>query len=153
MSLREDIENQYKSSIKDKNSSLTNTLRLIKSAIKDKDIEARTKGNTDGILDQEIIGLFQNLVKQRKDSIEAFESAGRKDLIEKEQEEISIIKSFLPKQKNENEIEVIIDQLIKENDFNSLKEMGKLMNLLKDKYSGQIDMGSAGKIAKIKLSN
>ena len=153
MSLREDIENQYKSSIKDKNSSLTNTLRLIKSAIKDKDIEARTKGNTDGILDQEIIGLFQNLVKQRKDSIEAFESAGRKDLIEKEQEEISIIKSFLPKQKNENEIEVIIDQLIKENEFNSLKEMGKLMNLLKDKYSGQIDMGSAGKIAKIKLSN
>ena len=153
MSLREDIENQYKSSIKDKNSSLTNTLRLIKSAIKDKDIEARTKGNTDGILDQEIIGLFQNLVKQRKDSIEAFESAGRKDLIKKEQEKINIIKSFLPKQKNENEIEVIIDQLIKENDFNSLKEMGKLMNLLKDKYSGQIDMGSAGKIAKIKLSN
>ena len=153
MSLREDIENQYKSSIKDKNSSLTNTLRLIKSAIKDKDIEARTKGNSDGILDQEILGLFQNLVKQRKDSIEAFESAGRKDLIEKEQEEINIIKSFLPNQKNENETEVIIDQLIKENGFNSLKEMGKLMNLLKEKYSGQIDMGSAGKIAKIKLSN
>ena len=153
MSLREDIENQYKSSIKDKNSSLTNTLRLIKSAIKDKDIEARAKGNSDGILDQEILGLFQNLVKQRKDSIEAFESAGRKDLIEKEQEEINIIKSFLPNQKNENETEVIIDQLIKENGFNSLKEMGKLMNLLKEKYSGQIDMGSAGKIAKIKLSN
>ena len=153
MSLREDIENQYKSSIKDKNASLTNTLRLIKSAIKDKDIEARIKGNSDGILDQEILGLFQNLVKQRKDSIEAFESAGRKDLIEKEQEEIKIIKSFLPKQKNENETEIIIEQLIKENDFNSLKEMGKLMNLLKDKYSGQIDMGSAGKIAKIKLSN
>jgi len=153
MSLREDIENQYKSSIKDKNSSLTNTLRLIKSAIKDKDIDARSKGNSDGISNQEILGLFQNLVKQRQDSIEAFETAGRKDLIEKEQEEINIIKSFLPKQKNENETEVIIDKIIKENDFNSIKEMGKLMNILKDKYSGQIDMGSAGKIAKIKLSN
>ena len=94
MSLREDIENQYKSSIKDKNSSLTNTLRLIKSAIKDKDIDARSKGNSDGISNQEILGLFQNLVKQRQDSIEAFETAGRKDLIEKEQEEINIIKSF-----------------------------------------------------------
>ena len=153
MSLREDIENQYKSSIKDKNSSLTNTLRLIKSAIKDKDIDARSKGNSDGISNQEILGLFQNLVKQRQDSIEAFETAGRKDLIEKEQEEINIIKSFLPKQKNENETKVIIDKIIKENDFNSIKEMGKLMNILKDKYSGQIDMGSAGKIAKIKLSN
>ena len=77
----------------------------------------------------------------------------QKDLIEKEQEEINIIKSFLPKQKNENETEVIIDKIIKENDFKSIKEMGKLMNILKDKYSGQIDMGSAGKIAKIKLSN
>ena len=153
MSLREDIENQYKSSIKDKNSSLTNTLRLIKSAIKDKDIDARSKGNSDGISNQEILSLFQNLVKQRKDSIEAFKTAGRKDLIEKEQEEINIIKSFLPKQKNENETEVIIDKIIKENDFKSIKEMGKLMNILKDKYSGQIDMGSAGKIAKIKLSN
>ena len=153
MSLRENIENQYKSSIKDKNPNLTNTLRLIKSAIKDKDIEARSKGNNDGISDQEILSLLQNLVKQRKDSIEAFETAGRTDLIEREEDEINIIKSFLPNQKNQNETERIISQLIKENNFSTLKEMGKLMNILKDKYSGQIDMGLAGKIAKIKLSN
>ena len=153
MRLREDIENQYKSSIKDKNSNLTNTLRLIKSAIKDKDIEARSKGNKDGVSEPEILGLLQNLIKQRKDSIEAFESASRNDLIEKEKDEINIIKSFLPEQKNENETEMIIDQLIKENDFNSVKEMRKLMNILKDKFSGKIDMGLAGKIAKNKLSN
>ena len=153
MSLREDIENQYKSSIKDKNSILTNTLRLVKSAIKDKDIEARSRGNSDGISDQEVIILFQSLVKQRKDSIEAFESAGRKDLIATEQQEINIIISFLPKQKNENETEEIIEKLITDLNFSSIKEMGKLMNILKDKYSGQIDMGLAGKIAKTKLSN
>ena len=75
MSLREDIENQYKSSIKDKNSSLTNTLRLIKSAIKDKDIEARAKGNSDGILDQEILGLFQKKVENRILKLKKLEKA------------------------------------------------------------------------------
>tara|TARA_B100000029_G_scaffold388411_1_gene384593 strand:+ start:488 stop:952 length:465 start_codon:yes stop_codon:yes gene_type:complete len=153
MNLREEIENQYKSSIKDKNTDLTNTLRLVKSAIKDKDIEARSKGNNEGISNQDIFVLLQSLVKQRKDSIEAFQSADRKDLIEKEQEEINIIISFLPKQKNEKDTEDIIDKLIKEFNFNSLKEMGQLMKILKEKYSGQIDIALAGNIAKTKLSN
>ena len=84
MSIREDIDNKYKQSMKDQNSDITNTLRLVKSAIKDKDIAARSNGNNEGIPDKEILGLLQNLVKQRKDSIESFKTADRKDLIEKE---------------------------------------------------------------------
>ena len=99
------------------------------------------------------MALLQNLIKQRKDSIESFKLADRKDLILKEENEIKIINLFLPNQKNENETEIIIDQIIKKNDLNSIKDMGKLMNYLKSDYSGQIDMGLAGKIAKLKLSN
>ena len=114
MTIREQIEKLYKQSILDKKPDLTNTLRLIKSAIKDKDIEVRTKGVKDGIKEQEIFALLQNLVKQRKDSIESFKTANRQDLIEKEQNEIEIIQSFLPTQKDEKETENIIKNLIEQ---------------------------------------
>ena len=152
MSIREDIEKMYKQSLIKKNTDLTNTIRLIKSAIKYKDIEVRGLGAKDEIKDQEILGLLQNLIKQRKDSIESFKVANRQDLIEKEQGEIQIINLFLPEQKNEKETENIIDKLIQEKNIRSLKDMGKLMNCLKTDYSGEIDMGLAGKIAKLKLS-
>ena len=152
MSIREDIEKKYKQSLKERNANLTNTIRLIKSAIKNKDIVARGLGAKEEIKDQEILGLLQNLIKQRKDTIELFKIANRQDLIEKEQSEIQIINLFLPQQKNEKETENIINQLIQEQNFNSLKDMGKLMSFLKKDYSGEIDMGLAGKIAKLKLS-
>ena len=152
MSIREDIEKQYKQSLIEKNTNLTSTIRLIKNAIKYKDIEARGLRVKDEIKDQEILSLLQNLIKQRKDSIESFKIANRQDLIEKEQSEIQIINLFLPQQKNEKETENIINQLIQEQNLNSLKDMGKLMSCLKTDYSGEIDMGLAGKIAKLKLS-
>ena len=152
MSIREDIERKYKQSLKERNVNLTNTIRLIKSAIKNKDIAARSLGTKEEIKDQEILSLLQNLIKQRKDSIEAFKIADRQDLIEKEQSEIQIINLFLPQQKNDKEIENIINQLIQEQNLNSLKDMGKLMSFLKKDYSGEIDMGLASKIAKLKLS-
>ena len=152
MSIREDIEKQYKQSLIEKNTNLTSTIRLIKNAIKYKDIEARGLRVKDEIKDQEILGLLQNLIKQRKDTIESFKIANRQDLIEKEQSEIQIINLFLPQQKNEKETENIINQLIQEQNLNSLKDMGKLMSFLKKDYSGEIDMGLAGKIAKLKLS-
>ncbi len=152
MSIREDIEKKYKQSLKERNVNLTNTIRLIKSAIKNKDIAARSLETKEEIKDQEILSLLQNLIKQRKDSIEAFKIADRQDLIEREQSEIQIINLFLPQQKNEKETENIINQLIQEQNFNSLKDMGKLMSFLKKDYSGEIDMGLAGKIAKLKLS-
>ena len=152
MSIREDIEKKYKQSLKERNANLTSTIRLIKSAIKNKDIEARSLEVKEEIKDQGILVLLQNLIKQRKDSIEAFKIADRQDLIEKEQSEIQIINLFLPQQKNEKETENIIDKLIQEQNLNSLKDMGKLMSFLKKDYSGEIDMGLAGKIAKLKLS-
>ena len=152
MSIREDIEKKYRQSLKERDINLTNTIRLIKSAIKNKDIAARSLGTKEEIKDQEVLSLLQNLIKQRKDSIEAFKIADRQDLIEKEQSEIQIINLFLPQQKNEKETENIINQLIQEQNLNSLKDMGKLMSFLKKDYSGEIDMGLAGKIAKLKLS-
>ena len=152
MSIRGDIEKKYKQSLKERNVNFTNTIRLIKSAIKNKDIAARSLETKEEIKDQEILSLLQNLIKQRKDSIEAFNIADRQDLIEKEQSEIQIINLFLPQQKNEKETENIINQLIQEQNLNSLKDMGKLMSFLKKDYSGEIDMGLAGKIAKLKLS-
>tara|TARA_B100000470_G_C19466117_1_gene248049 strand:- start:43 stop:504 length:462 start_codon:yes stop_codon:yes gene_type:complete len=152
MSIRGDIEKKYKQSLKERNVNLTNTIRLIKSAIKNKDIAARSFETKEEIKDQEILSLLQNLIKQRKDSIESFKIADRQDLIEKEQSEIQIINLFLPQQKNDKEIENIINQLIQEQNLNSLKDMGKLMSFLKKDYSGEIDMGLAGKIAKLKLS-
>ena len=152
MSIREDIEKKYKQSLKERNVNLTNTIRLIKSAIKNKDIAARSLETKEEIKDQEILSLLQNLIKQRKDSIESFKIADRQDLIEKEQSEIQIINIFLPQQKNEKETENIIDHFIHEQNLNSLKDMGKLMSCLNKDHSGEIDMRLAGKIAKLKLS-
>ena len=153
MSLRLKIEDKYKEAIKNKKTDEINTLRLIKSAIKDKDIASRSSSNKDSIDDKDILSLLQNLIKQRKDSIESFKLAKREDLIKIEKSEIEIITSFLPEQMNESEIETLIVKLINENKFESLKEMGKLMNILKSEHSGNIDMAIAGKLAKSKLSS
>ena len=151
MSLKDKIESHYNSSIKKKDSNSINTLRLIKSAIKDKEISLR--GKKDSLTDSDILSLLQSLVKQRKDSIEAFEKANRKDLIENEQNEIKVIEMFLPKQMDEDETKLIIKDIIEENKFTSLKDMGALMKIIKEKYTGKIDMGLVGKIAKSSLGN
>jgi len=153
MNLRVIIEDKYKIAIKAKNNNEINTLRLIKSAIKDKDIASRTGDKNQNIADSEILSLLQNLIKQRKDSIEAFKAGGREDLISIEKNEINIISDFLPKQISEDETEALIINLIKENNFNSLRDMGNLMNDLKINHAGSIDMSLAGKIAKSKLGS
>ena len=152
MSLRNKIEEDYKKSIKNKDQKKVNTLRLIKSAIKDKDILKRSTSK-DGITDSEILSLLISLIKQRKDSIEQFQKASREDLIKNEQIEIDLINQYLPDQKNEEETENIVIELIKSNNMNNKKDMGKLMGLIKSKYSGEVDMGLVGKIAKSKLGN
>ncbi len=149
MNLIDKIDEKYKFSIKEKDSISINTLRLIKSAIKDKQISLR--GKKDNLTDGDVLSLLQSLIKQRKDSIEAFNKANRQDLIDKEQTEIDIIETFLPKQKSENETIEIVEKIIKENNFSSLKDMGKLMNIIKSEYVGVVDMGVVGKIAKNNL--
>ena len=153
MSLRYIIEEKYKNSIKIKNAEETNTFRLVKSAIKDKDIASRSKENKDEISNNEILSLLQNLIKQRKDSIESFKLAKREDLILIEQKEIDIISLLLPQQMNEEEVNLLIQKIIKDENLQSLKDMGKLMNILKENHIGSIDMALAGKIAKTNLKN
>ena len=148
MNLRELIEKKYIIAIKSKNVDEVNTLRLIKSAIKDKDIENRSSESSEGIDDPKILSLLQSLVKQRKDSIESFELAKRDDLVDKEKIELGIINNFLPKQHSIEETENIIKNVIKNENLSALKDMGLLMKLLKKDYSGSMDMAMAGKIAK-----
>ena len=113
MTLRNIIEDKYKKAIKSKNSSEIKTLRLVKSAIKDKDIAARSVNNNKEIHDSEILSLLQNLIKQRKDSIDSFNKASRGDLVSIEQAEIDIISQFLPKQMTDDETEALIIEIIK----------------------------------------
>jgi len=151
MSLRNKIDEDYIQSIKNKDQHKIDTLRLIRSAIKDKDISSRTSKNKDGINDAEILSLLISLIKQRKDSIEQFQKAKRDDLIKNEQNEIEIIKKYLPQQKTQEETEKIINEIIKNNNLESIKDMGKLMSIIKNDYAGEVDMGLVGKIAKSRL--
>ena len=153
MSLRNNIDEDYKQSIKNKDQQKIDTLRLIRSAIKDKDISTRTSENKEGINDAEILSLLINLIKQRKDSIEQFQKAKRDDLIKNEQSEIEIINEYLPQQKTQEETEKIINEIITTNNLESIKDMGKLMSIIKNDFAGEVDMGLVGKIAKSKLVN
>ena len=153
MSLRNKIDEDYKQSIKNQDQKKTDTLRLIRSAIKDKDISSRTSENKEGINDSEILSLLLNLIKQRNDSIEQFQKAKRDDLIKNEQNEIDVIKEYLPQQKTQEETEKIINEIISSNNLESIKDMGKIMSIIKNDYAGEVDMGLVGKIAKSKLVN
>ena len=153
MSLRNKIDEDYKQSIKNKDQHKIDTLRLIRSAIKDKDISSRTSENKEGINDSEILSLLLNLIKQRNDSIEQFQKAKRDDLIKNEKSEIEVIKDYLPQQKTQEETEKIIKEIIRSNNLESIKDMGKLMSIIKNDYAGEVDMALVGKIAKSKLIN
>ena len=153
MSLRKQIDEDYKKAIKNKEQDKINTLRLIKSAIKDKDISSRSNENREGINDQEILSLLITLIKQRKDSIEQFQKASREDLIKNEQGEIDVINQYLPAQKSEDETKLIVEELIKTHKLENIKDMGKLMGFIKRDYPGEVDMGLVSKIAKSKLGN
>ena len=153
MSLRNKIDEDYKQSIKNKDQKKIDTLRLIRSAIKDKDISSRTSENKEGINDSEILSLLLNLIKQRNDSIEQFQKAKRDDLIKNEKSEIEVIKYYLPEQKTQEETEKIIYEIISSNNLESINDMGKLMSIIKNDYAGEVDMGLVGKIAKSKLIN
>lgn len=151
MSIREEITNQLKEAMINKNTNLVNTLRLIKASIKDKDIIAKGNGKGD-ISDQEIISVLQTMIKQRKASIDMYLSGNREDLVKKEENEIEIISNFLPQQLSLQEIEIIINDMIISSGASSIKNMGGVIKLIKEKYDGRIDLGVASKLIKEKLS-
>ena len=147
--IREKIKAELVSAMKEHNEAKTSTLRMINSAIKDKDIAARP--NADAISDDEILGLFQSMIKQRKESIELYQKGGRDDLVAKEKAEIDLIASFMPAQMDDNAIQAAIKEVITQTGATSIKDMGKVMGALKAKYAGQMDFGKASALIKAAL--
>lgn len=150
--IREQIKAKLIESMKAKDEQATGTLRLINAAIKDKDIEARPKGNPNGIDDSAVMSLLQSMIKQRKESIEMYRQGHRDDLAAKEQAEVDIIQSFLPQQMTEEEMKVAIRDVITQTGATSVKDMGKVMGTLKAKYAGRMDMGRASGLIKAALA-
>ncbi len=151
MDKRSEITAALKDALKNQDKIKSATLRLVTAALKDRDIAVREKGNAEGISDDEILMMMQTMIKQRQESAKTYSDAGRCDLAEREEKEIEVIRQFMPKQLSEQEIADLMDQLIEKTEAQSMKDMGKIMAILKNDYAGQIDMGKAGAIAKKKL--
>ena len=145
--LRDEITAGLKEAMKAQDKRRVSTLRLISAAIKDRDIEARGLGR-DALTDEELLGLLQKMIKQRQESLEIYEKAGRADLATQEREEIVIITSYLPKQMSEDEVKTVCASLVKEIDATGLKDMGKCMAALKERYAGQMDFAKASAAVK-----
>ena len=151
--LREQIGENLKFAMKAKDEKLrVATLRLINAAIKDRDIAARGKDCCDGASDEEILAILTKMVKQREESAAAFEKGCRPELAEQERSEIDVIREFLPRQLSEDETRAAVDAVIKEYEASGLKDMGKCMGALKERYNGAMDFGCAGKLMKESLS-
>jgi len=149
--LRVPLKEALKEATKAQNKCAMGTLRLILAALKDRDIAARDKGNFDGIADEEVLEMLQKMVKQRRESIEIYEKAGRTELAERESQEIEIIKHFLPSQLGEEDVRGAVGDVIGEMDATSLKDMGRVMGALKERFAGRMDFGMASTVVKEQL--
>jgi len=130
----------------------TSVLRLILAALKDRDIAERTKGNDDGLGDDEIIGLLKSMVKQRRESIKMYEDGGRPELAEREAGEVSVIEEFLPRQMDDDETRAAVAAAIADVEATTLKDIGKVMTVLREKYAGGMDFAKASAMTKDILS-
>ncbi len=153
MNIREKVSKNLKDAMLQKNTNLISTLRLILSAIKERDIISKGKGHQSEVNDKEIITLLQTMIKQRKGSIELYVQGNRVDLAKKEEDEIKIISKFLPNQLSKQQIDEVINNTIKSSEVNSIKDMGKVIKILKEHYDGTMDFGYVSKVIKDKLSN
>ena len=150
--LRQRLRDALKDAMKRRAELELATLRLILAAIKDRDIAARGKGQTEGIDDDELMRLFQTMVKQRREAIALYEQGGRLELAEREREEIGIIETYLPAQLDDGEIEAAVKQMIDETGAASLKEMGATMAELRRRFAGRMDFAKASGMVKRRLS-
>ena len=149
--MRETIQSSLKAAMKAGQAKELSTLRLITAALKDRDIAARSKGNNDGISDDEILSMLQTMIKQRQESSKMYREGGREELAQSEDEEITIIRTFLPDQMDEAAIADAITAAITESGAESIKDMGKVMGVLKTKYAGKMDFGAASGLIKARL--
>jgi len=152
MSLRDRLSVSLKDAMKAKDAIRLMTLRLINAAIKDRDIDARSEGADAGVSDDDLLSILSKMVKQRQESARAYEEGGRLELAEKERAEIVIVEEFLPRQLSAQEVEQAIADAITASGASSIRDMGKVMGVLKAKYTGQLDFGKVGGMVKAQLS-
>ena len=145
--LREELQKALKESMLNKDTDTVSAVRLIIAGMKEKDVDARGKGLKEAS-DADLLSMMQSMIKQRNDSIKMYVDGNREDLAAKERKEISIIERFLPKQMSDDEIEAAIKGIIAETGAASMKDMGKVMGVLKTKYAGQLDFGKASGMIK-----
>lgn len=151
MNLRDKINSALKSAMKAKEAERLATLRLINAAIKDRDIAARGDGNDAGVTDADILAILGRMVRQRHDSAKAYEEGGRLELAERELAEIHTIEEFLPRQLSEAETDAAIEKAMAEVGAGSIRDMGRVMAVLKERHTGQMDFGSVGPMVKARL--
>ena len=147
MSLKKQIEEKLNAALKAKDKSTYPTLRLVVSAIKDAEIASRTKGQKE-MSDSEVTSILKRMIKQRNESCEVYKKAGRNELLENEIKEIEVISVFLPKQLSDEETKKICEEAIKSSGASSMKDMGKVMGILKSKHADTLDFSKVSSIIK-----
>jgi uncharacterized protein len=148
--LRDDINNALKEAMKAKDERAVSTLRMVNATLKNADIEARGAGKP-APGDGEVLSILQKMIKQRQESVELYQKGGRDDLVKQEQQEIAIISGYLPKQMSEDEQKAAIAAVIKDTGAASIKDMGRVMAALKERYAGKMDLAKAGGLVKGQL--
>lgn len=150
--IRERLQQEMKQAMLAKAQTRLSTIRLINAAIKDRDIAARSEeGGEKGVSDADILGILGRMVKQRQESARLYEEGGRIDLAEKERDEIAVIEEFLPKQLSEAEIRDAVARAVEETKATSIRDMGRVMAMLKERHAGQMDFARAGAAVKAAL--
>ena len=148
--LRDQINDAVKEAMKAKNERAVSTLRMVNSSLKNADIEARGAGKP-ALDDAAVLGLLQKMIKQRQESVELYQKGGRADLVKQEQEEISIISGYLPKQMSDDEMKAAIEAAVTEIGAAGMKDMGKVIGVLRGKFAGQMDLAKASGMVKARL--
>jgi uncharacterized protein YqeY len=149
--LRDQINDALKEAMKAKNERAVSTLRMINSTLKNADIEARGAGRP-ALDDAAVLAVLQKMIKQRQESVELYKKGGREDLVRQEEEEIAIIAAYLPKQMSEPEMKAAVEAAVKETGAAGMKDMGKVIGVLRGKYAGQMDMARASAMVKAQLA-
>ena len=149
--LRDDINSALKQAMKARQERRTATLRLVNAAMQNADIEAQMQEKPP-LSDDELRAVLQKMIKQRQEAADIYEGAGRKEMAERERDEIEIIRAYLPQPLSATELDAIVQAIIVELDARSMRDMGKIMAALKQKYAGRIDFGEASARVKAKLA-
>lgn len=150
--LRTELSGELKRAMKEKDQLTLSTVRLVLAAIKEKDILCRSLGTGEAVSENDILSMLQSMIKQREDSSKSYISGGREELAQREQDEIKVIRRFLPEQIGEGDLQKLVVGVIEEIGAGDIKDMGKVMGEIKSRYAGQVDMSQASALVKTELA-